>query len=133
MNGKSRSGWQTAAIAMAAIIAGMQAINAWRSFADPAGFAAYFGVPLADPRDSGLVMAYGLRAAFTAILVAALLALRQWTALLCMAIAALVMPVGDAWLTNSADAPTSIVGRHIAIAVYLVLTAYVVGQAIRDR
>lgn len=126
------NGWRTAAIVMAAIIAALQAFNAWRAFADPAGFASYLGLPLADPRDAALVGVYGLRAAFIAALVALLLAIRQWRALLLTAIAAILMPVGDAMLTHAAGAPVATVARHGAIALYLALTAFVLGRAQRD-
>lgn len=121
--------WRMAAAVLAAIIAALQALNAWRAFADPAGFADYLGLPLADPQDSALVGVYGLRAAFIAALVAMLLALRQWRALLLTAIAAIIMPVGDALLTHGAGAPAAIVARHGAIALYLVLTAAVINRA----
>lgn len=129
MSEKTVKRWRMGAIVLAAIIAALQAFNAWRAFADPAGFAAYLGLPLADPRDGSLVGVYGLRAAFIAALVALLLAFRQWRALFLTAIAAIVMPVGDALLTHAAGAPVEIVARHGAIAVYLVVTAFAAGQA----
>ncbi len=133
MSTASRPRILIAAAALSLIIAALQAFNAFRAFADPAGFSAYLGLPLADPRDAGLVMVYGLRAAFIAILVALLLAFRLWTALFWMALAAIVMPVGDAYLTSSAGAPTSIVARHLAIAAYLAVTAFVLGKATTHR
>jgi hypothetical protein len=120
-----------AAVVLALIIATLQAFNAFRAFSDPAGFASYLGLPLADPRDAGLIQVYGLRAAFIAALVAALLAFRQWTALFWMAAAAIVMPVGDALLTSAAGAPASTVARHGAIAAYLAVTAAVIGTGLR--
>jgi hypothetical protein len=41
-----------------------------------------------------------------------------------MALAALIMPVGDAVLTQQAEAPLAIVARHGLIAVY-VLVAFI--------
>lgn len=121
------------AIVLALIIAALQGLNAFRAFSDPAGFADYLGLPLADPRDARLIELYGLRAAFIALLVAALLAFRQWTALFWMATAAIIMPVGDALLTSAAGAPLPTVIRHGAIAVYLAVTAAVVGFGLRRR
>ena len=114
---------------MAAIIAALQAFNAWRAFTDPVGFASYFGLPLADPRDAALVGVYGLRALFIATLVALLLAFRHWRALFLTAVAAIMMPAGDAFLTHAAGAPAAIVARHCAIALYVMLTALALSRA----
>jgi hypothetical protein len=67
---------------------------------------------------------YGLRALFLAVFAAVLIARQDWHAFKFYALAALVMPIGDAVLTSNAGAPLSIVGRHIAIAVYLCVTAF---------
>jgi hypothetical protein len=41
------------------------------------------------------------------------------------------MPVGDAVIAHGAGAPLSIVGRHIGITVYLVVTAAALAFATR--
>ena len=83
-------------------IALLRALNAARAFAAPAGFPDYMGLPLAAPQDAGFVMVYGLRAAFIALAVAALMATRNVAALAVIAAAGLVMPIGDAVLTARA-------------------------------
>jgi hypothetical protein len=60
---------RTVGVWLAAVMAALQALNALRSFADPIGYAAYMGLPLADAADTGFVLVYGLRAAFIALLV----------------------------------------------------------------
>ncbi len=107
---------------LAAAIALLQAFNAVRAFTDPAGFAAYLGLPLDAGADAGWVFIYGLRTAFIALAVAALLFTRNMAALTWSAAAGIVMPVGDALLAQRAGAPTATVARHAAIAVYLVIT-----------
>ncbi len=97
--------------------------NAYRSWRAPVAFATYLGLPLSDARDDGFVRIYALRALFIGLAIIALLALRDARALGYFALAAAVMPVGDAWLTRRAGAPTRTVVRHVVIAVVLVIAA----------
>lgn len=108
----------------------LMAVNAARAFADPTAFAAYLGLPLVASGDAGMVHVYALRALFIALLVAALIVLRQRTALALLAVCAVVMPLGDALLASNAGAAPATVARHLAIAVFLVVTALVLW---RDR
>lgn len=108
---------------MAAPMAVLQAVNVVRVALDPGGFAAYMGAPLAAGGDVSWVQVYGLRTAFIAALVAILMARRDLNALKWTALAALPMPFGDAWIAHQAGAQAGIVGRHLAIAAYLALTA----------
>jgi hypothetical protein len=86
----------------------------------PATFAVYFGLPLADARDAAFVRVYGLRAVFVALTVA-ILVIRQEPHLLgSVALAAVVMSAGDAWLTARAQADRRTIARHILISVALV-------------
>ena len=94
-----------------------------RSLSRPEPFAAYLGLPLADPRDAGMVWVYGLRAVFIALAVSALLVLGDPRPLGWLCAAAVVMPVGDAVLTRNAGAPRATVIRHIAIATVLATAA----------
>lgn len=117
--------WRSVGPWMAAAGAALMFVNAARAFADPTAFAAYLGLPLAAAADVGLVHVYSLRALFIGLLVAGLLATRQRSALVLLAGAAVVMPVGDALLTASAGAPTSTIVRHLLIAAFLLATALV--------
>lgn len=110
---------RTAGFWLALVMAVLQAVNAVRAFADPAGFADYIGLPLADASDVGFVHVYGLRTAFIAGLVLVFLALRRLDALVWMALVAVLMPVGDAVLASNAGAPTATIARHATIAVYV--------------
>jgi hypothetical protein len=121
--------WRTLGVAMASAGGLLMLVNAARAFADPGGFATYLGLPLVDAADAGLIRIYGLRALFIGLLVGGLLLARQRTALWMVAAIAVVMPAGDAWLTQQAGAPGLIVGRHLAIAVYLAVTAWVLRRA----
>lgn len=126
--------FKTVGFWIAAFMAVLQALNAIRAFAAPVSFADYMGLPLADPADVGFVYVYGLRAAFIAMLVTLFLAVRRFDALVWTAVAALLMPVGDALLAQSAGAPTITVLRHAAIAVYVVIAFFILRRtAASDR
>lgn len=109
---------------LAAVMGALQAVNAVRAFADPGGFAAYMGLPLADATDASFVYVYGLRTAFIAVLIGFFLIRGGMEALSLMAMAAILMPVGDAILTWRAGAEPATIARHALIAVY-VLVAFV--------
>lgn len=116
--------WRSLAVWLTALIAVMMAFNAWQAFADPAGFAARFGLIGAADIDAGFVHVYAARALFLALVTAVLLALRQFRALGWFAAVAVVMPIADAALVSAAGGPSSIILRHTIIAIYLVATAW---------
>ncbi|MEI8145244.1 MAG: DUF4267 domain-containing protein [Alphaproteobacteria bacterium] len=107
---------------LAAVIGAFQAVNAVRAFADPSGFAAFYGTPIIDPRDIAFIYVYALRTSFIAILVAFFLIRQQVEALKWMALAALVMPIGDALLVTLAHGSPLTIARHVATAIYLGVT-----------
>ena len=104
---------------LAAMMGLFQAINAVRAFLDPNGFAAYMGLPLAAEADVGFVLVYGLRTAFIAGLIGVLLSLKRLDALAWIALVALIMPIGDAWLAAQESAPLATILRHIVVALYV--------------
>ncbi len=120
---------RTAGFWLAAAIAVLQGVNAIRTAMDPQGFATYMGLPVDRLSALGWVQVYGLRAGFIAVLTAVLLARSDFTALRLMALAALMMPLGDAYLALNAGAGPGIVGRHLGIAVFLVVAAVFLGRA----
>jgi hypothetical protein len=99
----------------------LMALNAVRSLTKPVPFATYLGLPLAHDDDAGMVRVYGLRALFIGLAVAALLAMRDVSALAALMFAAVVMPVGDAVLTAKAKAPRATIIRHAVIAIVLLV------------
>jgi Domain of unknown function (DUF4267) len=127
-NSQASPYWRRPAILMVLLAAGLMFVNAARAFADPIGFAIYLGLPIAEPSASGFVLVYGVRALFIGALAAALLVTRQVRALTWFAATATIMPVGDAILTAQAGAPGGTIGRHIAIAVFLLLTAWLLSR-----
>ena len=120
---------RTAGFWLALVMMVLQAVNALRAFTDPAGFAAYMGLPLSDGAETAFVAVYGLRTAFVAGLIAVFVLLGRLDALAWMALVALVMPLGDAWLTFQAGAPMAVVGRHGAIALYVLVAFFFLWRA----
>lgn len=110
----------------------LQAVNVARALSDPTGFATYYGVPVSGADAVAWVQVYALRTAFVAGLVAIFLVRRDLRALFWTAVAALILPLGDAWLTHQTGAASSIVARHLAIEGYLVLTCFALFIANRN-
>jgi hypothetical protein len=96
------------------------------------GFATTLGAPLRDPADTAFVYVYAFRAAFLALLVGWIVLRRDIAMLRFVALAALVMPIGDAALTYSLGAPPATVARHVAIIVLLVITWLLLGARPRQ-
>ena len=91
--------WLRVSTALIALMGVYMLVNTVRAFADPAGFAAYMGLPLTDPANHAFVQVYALRALFLGLCALALLFRRDTRALAVFALVAIVMPVGDALLT----------------------------------
>jgi hypothetical protein len=125
--------WRTIGFWLAVPMALLQAVNAVRAVIDPAGFADYLGAPLAAEADAAWVFVYATRTAFVALLVAGLLLRGQLGALSWIALAALVMPLGDAWIAYTAGAPTATVARHLGIVLYLGLAAFALRRSAAAR
>ncbi|MFY8047350.1 MAG: DUF4267 domain-containing protein [Erythrobacter sp.] len=124
---------RTAGFWLAATIAALQGVNAVRTVLDPQGFASYMGLPVDQLSAFGWVQVYGLRAGFIAVLTVVLLARSDFAALRWMALAALLMPLGDAWLTTSAGAGAAVVGRHLVIALFLLVASHFLSRAAQAK
>ena len=119
-----RTPWSSLGAWLILGVAAIMALNTARAFLDPAAFAAYMGLPLRDGASDGFVLIYGLRAAFLGLIAVVLLWRGEMTALAAFAAVAVVMPIGDAILTAGSHAPTALVARHGASAVYLAVAAF---------
>jgi predicted small integral membrane protein len=116
-------------VALAAGMAVYMMYNAIQAWTDPQAFAMRLGLSAAAAEAEDWVRIYALRAAFIALLLAGLTLARLWRALFLLSVAALVMPLGDAWLTYSAGAPAGTFGRHLAVAAVVALSAILLNQA----
>jgi hypothetical protein len=116
---------------MAAGIAILQGFYAAWAFVDPQTLAAYRGASIGGPAEAIWAHAYGSRTLFVALVVLLLLrrgdlATLRWAALL-----GLVMPVSDAWSSIQAAAPHAEIVRHVATAIYLLITFAMLTHALR--
>jgi hypothetical protein len=111
-------------LAMALVTILYSFFNAVRATRNPVGFARAFGVP-ASSRDA-FVSVYGIRTLFIALYGLALLVSGQPRALALFALVAAVMPILDLVLVWQHGAPVATRARHAAIAVFLLLTAFLV-------
>ena len=118
---------------MACAMALSQGANAARAFIDPTSFATYMGIPSQAAELHGWVQIYGLRAGFIALLVSVFLLRKELIPLKWMAICGIVLPLGDAWVAAQAGAPTVIVGRHLGIAAFLCLAAFMLARDVAAR
>jgi Na+-transporting methylmalonyl-CoA/oxaloacetate decarboxylase beta subunit len=118
------SPWRSVGVWMSVLIAALMALNTWRAYSDPAGFAAYFGIEGAADGNPAFVYVYASRALFLAAVAVTLIATQQFRALGYFALVAIIMPATDAALVMQAGGAPAIIARHAATAVYLGLTAY---------
>lgn len=116
---------------MSVLIAALMALNTWRAYSDPVGFAAYFGVKGAAGGNPAFVYVYASRALFLALVTATLIAARQFRALALFGLVAIVMPLADSLQVAQAGGSPAIIGRHIATAVYLGVTAFLLNRWVR--
>ena len=124
--------WAKFAIGLVLVMVILQAVNVVRVVADPIGFSEYMGIGLDPDGDASFVYVYGLRTTFIVVIAGALVYLRDFRMLCVVATAALVLPIGDAFLALQAEASTATVLRHVLIGLYLGATAFVLSKAVRE-
>jgi len=112
-------------IVLVLVMAMLQAFYAVYAYLDPTAFSVTRGTVLFEGADSDWVRIYASRTLFIALVVGFLLYKQSFQALIWVAIFGLVMPVTDAVLAYQAGAPIGVVAKHIAIAIYLSVTAFV--------
>lgn len=119
--------WPTALRRPAVWLAGAGAlyllVNVVRAVAAPGSFATDLGVPLADPADGGWVLIYASRTLLLAVLALVLLARHRLVELGIVFAVAVLTPLTDAALAGAAGAGPGTLARHVAIALYLLVTA----------
>ena len=109
-------------IVLVGLMALLQLAYACFAFLDPGGFATLRGTQLVDFGDADWVRVYASRTLFVALIVGYLLYRRQFGLLAAASVFGLVMPVTDAWLAYQASAPTGVIAKHVATAVFLFVT-----------
>lgn len=120
----SRSPFRSSGFWLAAIVVAFLAVNTVRGLIGPVAFSGYFGAPLSSPDDAPWVIVYALRTGLIAAIIALLLAARQLRLVGWIALIGAALPAGDFLLAQAAGAPSSTLFRHVAIGVFLVVTAW---------
>jgi Domain of unknown function (DUF4267) len=120
--------WRSAGVWMSALIALLMAINTWRAAPDPEAFARNFGIDAAAGAHPAFIYVYAVRAFFLGLVTAVLIWRREYVALSWFAAVAIVMPLGDVLLVMNAGGTSTIIARHLAIAAYLALTAFLLNR-----
>jgi hypothetical protein len=123
--------WRAPGVWLTAIVIGYSFFNVFRALTGPVAFAEQFGIPGTNDGQNAFILVYALRTLFISLFGLWLLVRRQWRGLAVFVVVALVMPLGDAWLVASRGGPVDILLRHIVIALYLLLTAWLVQRLAR--
>jgi hypothetical protein len=122
MEKKKSKSLQTTGIIFVFLMAGLQLLYAVYAFADPATFSLIRGTELFATGDSDWIRIYASRTLFIALLIGYLLYQRQFTVLAVASLLGAIMPVTDAWLAYHASAGAKVVLKHVATALFLVVT-----------
>lgn len=113
------------------IMALIQGFYAVFSYFDPVTFSVLRGTELFSPADSDWIKIYGSRTLFIALLLGYLLSVRNYSVLMWCALLGTVMPITDAVLAYDAQASFTVVAKHIATIIFLLLTFVVLKLAIK--
>ncbi|MBC8098170.1 MAG: DUF4267 domain-containing protein [Armatimonadetes bacterium] len=114
--------WRSVGIWMVGVLVGYILFNAVRAVANPVDFAAYFGIPLSNPENTGFVFVYAIRALFLGLFGFGLIVRQQYSALALYALIGSIMPLGDAVLVAFESGTPATIIRHLLVAVFLLLT-----------
>lgn len=128
---RAGSPWRSVGLWMSALLVAYLFFNVLRATADPAGFAASFGIPLANPSDDAFVLVYAIRTLFLGLFGLALLVRRSYTALALFLLVATVIPIGDALLVWQRGGDPATIARHIAITGIILLTWFLTSRWVR--
>lgn len=103
------------------------------SYIEPIAFSGVRGTELFSIMDADWVKIYGSRTVFITLILAYLLYDRHYRILMWCALFGVVMPITDGVLAYEAQAPMSVVFKHIATVVYLLMTAFVLKIVIAKK
>jgi hypothetical protein len=111
------------------LMAALQLAYALYAYIDPAAFSLTRGTELFDAADSDWVRIYASRTLFVALIIGYLLYARQFKILAVTSLLGIVMPVTDAFLAYHAVAGDKVILKHVATALFLVVTFMVLRTA----
>jgi hypothetical protein len=115
------------------MMAALQGAYAIYAYIDPVAFSIVRGTELASLGDSDWVRIYASRTLFVSLIIGVLLYLKNYKILVFAALFGTVMPITDAYLAYEAQAENNIVYKHIATAVYLLITSYLLELVVKNN
>ncbi|MEH6587111.1 MAG: DUF4267 domain-containing protein [Halioglobus sp.] len=119
-------------VVLVVFMASLQGFYAIFSYIDPVAFAGVRGTQLFSAMDSDWVRIYGSRTLFITLLLGYLLYVKNYSALMWCALFGTVMPITDGLLAYQAQATFSVVAKHIATIVFLLVTFCVLRSAKKE-
>lgn len=121
------------AIALVFLMALLQGIYAIYAYMDPQAFSLLRGTELFVSGDADWVKIYASRTLFVALIIGYLLILREYKILVWASLFGAVMPVMDGLLAYQAGAENVVVYKHVATAVYLLITFLVLKRVVKHE
>jgi hypothetical protein len=122
---------RTTGMILVFLMAALQLAYALYAFADPAGFSLLRGTELFAAGDADWVRIYASRTLFIALIIGYLLYRRHFRILAAASLLGIVMPAADAWLAYQASAANAVVLKHVATALFLLVTFAVLRSVVR--
>lgn len=126
---KGRNKFEIIGIILVLVMALLQGFYAIFSYVDPEAFSAIRGTELFSLMDSDWVRIYASRTLFIALLLGYLIYTGNYSSLMWCALVGTVMPITDGFLAYEAGAPFSVILKHIATIIFLLVTFIVLKVA----
>jgi hypothetical protein len=114
--------WRATGFWLVLAMALLQMFYSIYAFASPIEFASYRGSHLTPGGDTEWIRVYASRTLFVAMMLGLLLLLQEVSLLKWISLLGIVMPLSDAALAYQTAAPSSIISRHLATVLYLLVT-----------
>lgn len=128
---KESKALRTTAMLLVLLMAGLQLAYALYAFVDPAGFSLLRGTELFAAGDSDWIRIYASRTLFIALIIGYLLYRKHFGILAVASLLGTVMPITDAWLAYQASAVDEVILKHVATALFLIITFAVLRSGVR--
>ena len=110
----------------------LQGIYAVYAYFDPQAFSLLRGTDLFVAGDADWVRIYASRTVFVALIIGYLLYLREYKILIWASLFGTAMPITDAILAYQAGVGDIVVYKHIATAIYLLVTFFVLKSMVKS-
>jgi hypothetical protein len=120
-------------ITLVFLMALIQGVYAIYAYMDPQAFSLLRGTELFVSGDADWVKIYASRTLFVALIIGYLLIIREYKILVWASLFGTIMPAVDGWLAYQAGAESVVVYKHVATAVYLLITFFVLKRVVKHE